>query len=266
MPLTSKQHGATALVTGASSGIGEAFCRTLAQQGFSIVAVARRAERLQDLKQQLEAAYGVTVLPITLDITTSGAAEQVARTVEAHGMAIDILVNNAGYGLLGPFESSERSRVVGMVDLNCRAVVDFTYTFLPAMKARRKGAVIVISSVVGAVPAPWFGVYGATKSFDLYFGEALWGECVGTGVDVLTVLPGLTRTEFQGGAGLRDYHSPYRSAQQVVDSALSALGDRAIVVDGILNKLLVHGSRFVPRGLLLLLSRFIMKKELGGSL
>jgi short-subunit dehydrogenase len=153
-----------------------------------------------------------------------------------------------------------------MVDLNCRAVVDFTYKFLPAMKARKKGAVIVIASVVGAVPAPWFSVYSATKSFDLYFGEALWGECVGTGVDVLTVLPGLTRTEFQGGAGLRDYHSPYRSAQHVVDSALSALGKRAIVVDGLHNKLLVYGSRFLPRGLLLWLSRFIMKKELGGSL
>jgi short-subunit dehydrogenase len=225
--------------------------------------VARRGERLLALKQELEAAHGVTVLPITLDITTPDAAQQVAQIVEAHGMAVDVLVNNAGYGLLGSLEFPERARVLGMVDLNCRAVVDFTYQFLPSMKARKKGAVIIISSIVGTVPAPWFAVYGATKSFDLYFGEALWGECVGTGVDVVTVLPGLTRTEFQGGAGLREYHSPYRSAQQVVDSALAALGKKTIVVDGVFNKLLAHGSRFLPRGLLVMLSRFVMRKELG---
>jgi hypothetical protein len=180
-------------------------------------------------------------------------------------MNVDVLVNNAGFGLLGKVESPEHERAVGMVDLNCRAVVDFTYHFLPAMKTRRRGAVIIVSSVVGSIPVPWFAIYGATKAFDLYFGEALYGECHGTGVDVLTVLPGLTKTEFQGGAGLREYHSPYRTAQQVVDTALRALGRKPIVVDGVFNKMLVHGTRFVPRGILTLVSRLVMKKELGGT-
>jgi short-subunit dehydrogenase len=264
MPISISRHGSVALVTGASSGIGEAFCRTLAARGFSLIAVARREERLQALKGELEAQYGVRVVPVALDITSNDAADRVAAVVESEGLSVDVLVNNAGFGLLGTVESPERERAVGMVDLNCRAVIEFTYRFLPAMKARQRGAVIVVSSVVGSIPVPWFAIYGATKAFDLYFGEALYGECHGTGVDVLTVLPGLTKTEFQGGAGLREYHSPYRTAQQVVDTALKALGRKPIVVDGIFNKMLVHGTRFVPRGILTAVSRFVMKKELHG--
>jgi hypothetical protein len=149
-----------------------------------------------------------------------------------------------------------------MVDLNCRAVVDITAQFLPGMKQRQRGAMIITSSVVGAIPAPWFSVYSATKAFDLYLGEALHAECKGSGVDILTVLPGLTRTEFHAGAGSREYHSPYRSAEQVVQTALSALGRKVIVVDGLLNKLLVHGTRFLPRAIMVTLSRFVMKMEL----
>lgn len=265
MPLSLSRHGSVALVTGASSGIGEAFCRTLAVSGFSIVAVARREDRLQALKLELEARHGIRVVPIVLDITSPDAANRVASVVAAEGMSVDVLVNNAGFGLLGTVESPERERAIGMVDLNCRAVVDFTYRFLPAMKARGRGAVIIVSSVVGSIPVPWFAIYGATKAFDLYFGEALYGECRATGVDVLTVLPGLTKTEFQGGAGLREYHSPYRTAQQVVDTALKALGRKPIVVDGIFNKVLVHGTRFIPRGILTSVSRFVMRKELRGT-
>jgi short-subunit dehydrogenase len=264
MPLSLDKHGSVALVTGASSGIGEAFCRTLAAGGFSLVAVARREERLQALKLELEERHGVRVVPIALDITAPDAARRVASVVEAEGLHVDVLVNNAGFGLLGTVESPEYDRAVGMVDLNCRAVVDFTYRFLPAMKSRGRGAVVIVSSVVGSIPVPWFAIYGATKAFDLYFGEALYGECHGTGVDVLTVLPGLTKTEFQGGAGMREYHSPYRTAQQVVDTAVKALGRKPIVVDGVFNKMLVHGTRIVPRSVLTSISRFVMKKELRG--
>lgn len=129
------------------------------------------------------------------------------------------------------------------------------------MKKRGRGNIVIVSSVVGTLPAPWFATYAATKAFDLYFGEALHGECQGTGVNVVTVLPGLTKTEFQASSGLREHHSPYRSAEQVVASSLSALGKRAIVVDGLLNKILVHGTRFLPRCILLPLSRMVMKYE-----
>ena len=259
------RYGSTALVTGASSGIGESFARRLAIEGFSkIVLVARRADRLLKLKAELEARPGCACVVVALDLGASGATQSLLRSLESHGVfEVDVVVNNAGFGLLGALESLPSDKVSAMVDLNCRAVVEVAHAFLPGMKQRGRGAMIITSSVVGTVPAPWFSVYAATKAFDLYLGEALHGECKGTGVDVLTVLPGLTRTEFHAGLGDREYHSPYRTPEQVVQSSLNALGKKSIVVDGMLNKLMVHGSRFLPRGVSLWLSRRVMKFELG---
>jgi hypothetical protein len=263
--MTTEKYGKVALVTGASSGIGEAFTRALVANGFDVVAVARRREKLEALEQELAGKGRGRVIPMWSDLSQPGAAVALYTELASRGISIDVLVNNAGFGLLGGFEVIDRDRSVGMVELNCRTVVDLTHTFLPPMKERGRGAVIIVSSVVGAIPAPWFSVYGATKSFDLYFGEALYGECKGTGVDVLTVLPGLTRTEFQAGAGMRNYHAPYRGPDQVVSTAFSAIGRKAIVVDGWMNKLAVHGSRFLPRCMLLPLSRFVMRSELGNA-
>lgn len=257
------RYGTTALITGASSGIGASFARRLAIEGFStLIIVARRAERLQELAQEIQGAYACRCIPVVVDLAKAGAVDELHAEVSRQGCTVDLLVNNAGFGLLGALESLAPHRIGEMVDLNCRAVVDLARRFLPGMKERKKGAMIITSSVVGALPTPWFSVYAATKAFDLYLGEALHGECQGSGVDVLTVLPGLTRTEFHAGAGNRDYHVPYRSAEQVVESALRSLGRKSIVVDGMLNKVLVHGSRFLPRGLALALSRAVMKIEL----
>jgi short-subunit dehydrogenase len=258
------RYGQTALITGASSGIGASFARRLAKEGLSnLLVVARRSERLHELKVELESAYRVNVHPIVLDLAAPGAADLLQARVDELGCAVDLLVNNAGFGLLGAFEELEPERLSAMVALNCSAVVDVARRFLPQMKARKRGAMIITASVVGAMPAPWFSVYAASKSFDLYLGEALHAEYRGSGVDVLTVLPGLTRTEFQAGLGDREYHSPYRSAEQVVESSIRALGRKSIVVDGFFNRVLVHGSRFMPRGLALCLSRWVMKVELG---
>lgn len=255
-------YGPVALVTGASSGIGESFTKRLSELGFTVFAVARRVERLEALRDLAAASGGGEVIPVAADLQEPQAAQLVLESVNARGLQVSLLVNNAGFGRLGALESTPREVALGMVDLNCRAVVDLTWRFLPAMKESKRGGIIVTSSVVGTIPTPWFAVYSASKAFDLYFGEALYAECRGSGVDVLTVLPGLTRTEFQAGSGMRDYHSPYRSAEQVVDSALRALGRKPIVVDGVFNKLVSHGSRFLPRGLLLSLARYVMRKEL----
>ncbi len=257
-------YGTTALVTGASSGIGASFARALAREGFTtLVLVARRAERLAQLQTELSQAYGCVVHLIVLDLGSHGAADILQLRLAELSCDVDLVVNNAGFGLLGALEDIPIERVSAMVNVNCGAVVDIARRFLPPMKRRKRGAMIITSSVVGALPAPWFSVYAATKSFDLYLGEALHAECCGSGVDVITVLPGLTKTEFHAGLGDREYHSPYRSAEQVVDSALSALGRKSIVVDGLFNKIVVHGSRFFPRGLALWLSRLVMRIELG---
>ncbi|MFO0417008.1 MAG: SDR family NAD(P)-dependent oxidoreductase [Pseudomonadota bacterium] len=260
------RYGSTALVTGASSGIGESFARRLAQEGFSVlVLVARREDRLLALKAELSERYGCEVVPVVLDLSARDAADLLHAELERGGHRIDLVVNNAGFGLLGAFDQLPVERVSSMVDLNCRAVVDIARRFIPPMRERGRGAMIITSSIVGTLPAPWFSVYAATKAFDLYFGEALHGELRGTGVDVVTVLPGLTKTEFHAGLGERDYHSPYRSAEQVVESALGALGRKSIVVDGLFNKFVVHGTRFLPRGVALWLSRAVMRFELMGS-
>jgi short-subunit dehydrogenase len=255
------KHGKVALITGASSGIGEAFAKRLAAEGCDLVLVARRLDRLQALSEQLAGQYSTKSHIIACDLTAPDSGEQVQSNLVAAGISVDILVNNAGFGVLGDLESIDRSKSLGMVDLNCRAVVDLTHRFLPKMKDNRRGAVIIVSSVVGALPAPWFAVYAATKAFDLCLGEALHSECSDTGVSVVTVMPGLTSTEFQAGAGMRDYHSPYRTPENVVNSALKALGKKAIVADGWYNKLLVHGTRFVPRAMLLMGSRAVMKAQ-----
>ena len=256
-------YGTTALVTGASSGIGEAFVRKLSSQGFTVVAVARREDRLHQLQDEIARERKGKVVPVIADLSQSDGVDTVVRAVEAAGLIVDVLVNNAGVGYLGSVETLDRDKTLSMINLNCRAVVDMTIRFLPGMKERKRGAVIIVSSVVGTIPTPWFSAYSGTKAFDLYFGEGLYGECLGTGVDVVTVLPGLTQTEFQAGAGMREYHSPYRKAEHVVESALSALGKKPIVVDGWFNKILSHGTRFVPRSLLVRISRMVMRKELG---
>jgi short-subunit dehydrogenase len=256
-------YGSTALVTGASSGIGAAFVRKLASLGYTVCAVARREDRLRQLESEIAQEGKGRVIPIVADLSQSDGVDTVVRSVEAAGLAIDLLINNAGVGYLGPVETVDRDKTISMINLNCRAVVDMTIRFLPGMKARKRGAIIIVSSVVGTIPTPWFSAYSGTKAFDLYFGEGLYGECLGTGVDVVTVLPGLTETEFQAGAGMRDYHSPYRKAEHVVESALAALGRKPIVVDGWLNKFLSHGTRFVPRSWLVRISRVVMRKELG---
>jgi short-subunit dehydrogenase len=268
MSLTSKRflkYGTTALVTGASSGIGESFARRLAAEGFStIVLVARRADRLEELAKKLESDFGCRTVAVALDLAEQDSVRKLSHRLLELGCEVDFVVNNAGFGLLGALETLASERVSAMVDLNCRAVAEIARCFISGMKQRGRGAMVITSSVVGAVPAPWFSVYAATKAFDLYLGEALFAENRGTGVDVVTVLPGLTKTEFHAGLGNRDYHSPYRTPEQVVASALGALGRKPIVVDGMLNKLLVHGSRFFPRAMMLSLSRRVMKFELKG--
>ena len=260
-----ERYGSVALVTGASSGIGEAFVRKLLSLGYTVCAVARRGERLQQLESDASQLGVGRVIPIVADLSSPDGVDSVVRAVSEAGLSVDVLINNAGVGYLGSVDTVERGKTLSMIDLNCRAVVDMTVRFLPAMKARKRGAIVIVSSVVGTIPAPWFSAYSATKAFDLYFGESLYGECLGTGVDVVTVLPGLTKTEFQAGAGMREYHSPYRTAEHVVSSALAALGKKPIVVDGWFNKLLSHGTRFIPRSWLVAISRAVMKKELGYS-
>lgn len=181
----------TALVTGASSGIGEQFARQLAERGHDLVLVARRTDRLEKLAEEL--SVGTHVIGCDL----GSEAESLLNRVRELGADVDLLVNNAGFGTHGRFVEIEEGRDAEMVRVNCEAVVTLTRAFLPAMIERGRGGVIVVASTAGMQPLPYEAVYAASKAFALNFTDALHMEVRGTGVKVMSVNPGPVPTEWQ---------------------------------------------------------------------
>jgi short-subunit dehydrogenase len=245
-PPLRERYGEWGLVTGASAGIGAEFARALAREGLSVVLTARRAERLQALASELEKTYHVATRVVAADLADPAGPDRVADAVE--GLEIAVLVNNAGFGAAGRFEKLDRARLREMVQLNCLAPVLLTHRLLPGMRARGRGAIIVVGSVAGRQALPLHGVYSATKAFDLLFGESLAVELEDHGIDVLVLEPGSTETEFQEVA--RETPHPGQSAAEVVAVALDALGRQHSVISGWLNWLRANAAqRLAPRRL-----------------
>jgi short-subunit dehydrogenase len=219
----------TALVTGASSGIGEQFARQLARRDLELILVARRAERLEALAAELP----VRARPIPCDLATEAAS--VAERVAELGATVDLLVNNAGFATSGPFLEHEPARDAEQVRLNCEAIVTLTHAFLPGMVERRRGGIINVASSAGMQPIPYESVYAATKAFAISFTDALHTELRGSGVRVLGVNPGPVPTGFQEAAGYEQGRVgvvPGRiSVEQVVREALAAYdhGSRSVI-------------------------------------
>ncbi|HWW95717.1 MAG TPA: SDR family oxidoreductase [Vicinamibacteria bacterium] len=244
--------GFRALVTGASSGIGVAFARALKAKGERLVLVARRRDRLQELSRELGGEDTAAVL--AADLTEPGAIDRLAEEIHARGFTVDLLVNNAGAGHTSRFHEERRETVLGMIDLNVRALVALTHAFLPGMVARGRGRVINVASNAAFQPVPFLTVYAATKAFVLSFTEGLASELAGTGVRVQALCPGLTATEFlevaETGSGLLINRMPAMSAEDVVACSLRALErGRLRVVAGLTNRLLAGVQRFVPRSI-----------------
>lgn len=246
-----QRYGGAALVTGASSGIGLAFAEALAGRGMNMVLVARRAEALQALAQRLSAQHGVSAWPIACDVSAPEAADDIERQLKAQQIDVGLLVHSAGFGSFGAFAGLEPQAELGMVDVNCRAPLALTYTFLPQMLARGRGGVVFVSSLAAYQPTPYCATYGATKAFVSQLAEALWAELKPQGVDVLSLCPGYVRTGFQQAAHAQQM--PVRGAvlgaAQVVDEGLRALGRKASHIPGRRNWLLSWVSRLMPRAL-----------------
>lgn len=243
--------GKTALITGASSGIGEEFARVLAGRGMHLALVARSEDKLRALADELVAKHGIRAEVIAADLSVPGAAETVRAATQERGITVDMLVNNAGFGTYGPFATLDPVRDHDEVILNVAAVVDLAHTYLPEMVARGDGAIINIASVVAFQPMPYMAVYGATKAFVLSFSEALWAEHHARGVRVLALCPGPTATQFFGTLGATEpMVGPLTSAERVVADALKALErGKSYVVVGRANYGLAQSSRFFPRSL-----------------
>jgi uncharacterized protein len=238
----------TALVTGASSGIGEQFARQLAARGTDLVLVARRADRLEALAGELSTDAHV----LACDLITDGPS--LASRVAELDLDIDLLVNNAGFGTSGPFLEHDPARDAEQVRLNCEAVITLTSAFLPPMVERGRGGIINVASTAGLQPIPYESVYAATKAFVISFTDALHTELRGSGVRVMSVNPGPVPTEWQQVAG----YDPGRtgvvpgeiSAEQVVRESLAAYDrGRRFIIPGRTIRWLMRATGRSPRAL-----------------
>lgn len=244
---------ATALITGASAGLGIEFAKLFAKDGHSVVLVARREDRLQELAKSIE-GLGIKAWVIALDLTAAGAAEELFAKVSALGVEIEYLVNNAGFGISGPFAVQPLTKSLEMIDLNIRSLTEITRLFLPDMLKRRSGRILNVGSTAGFQPGPNMTVYYASKAYVNSFSEALHEELAGTGVTCTILAPGPTETEFAEVAGLRNanlFKKRLTAAALPVarDGYNAMMKGKAMKISGHLNNLQVQGLRLAPRRL-----------------
>jgi short-subunit dehydrogenase len=241
----------TALITGASSGLGAEYARLFAADKHGLVLVARRKERLEAIATELRSAHAVKVDVVPADLATPGGAARVVEQAGRLGAQIEFLVNNAGFGASGAFAELELARELEMIQLNIASLVILTRSFLPGMIARRSGRILNIGSTAGFPPGPFMAVYYASKAFVNSFSEALWYELKGTGVTATVSCPGATATEFADVAG--NSRSLLFRLGAANPKAVAAQGYRAMmkgkpmVIHGFKNKLTVQSLRISPR-------------------
>ena len=238
----------TALVTGASGGIGKELSLILAREGYDIIAVARNADALDSLAEQVRSEYGREVRVIPCDLSVPGAARDMCSDVGS----IDVLVNNAGFGDYGPFVDCDPDKQMRMIDLNVRALTDITRSVLPGMVERGKGRILNIASVAAFEPGPLMSVYYATKAYVLSFSEAIQEELRGTGVTVTALCPGPTNTGFASAAGATGSNL-FKEAAGADVRKVAAYGYRCmmrgkpVAVCGLTFKFLIFCIRLLPR-------------------
>lgn len=248
----------TALVTGASSGIGAEIARELARRGHGVTLVARSAAKLEALAGELRAT-GVRAEVIACDLTDRAARAGLLGAIEGRGLVVDVLVNNAGLSTLGPVAASDPDAEMKMIELDVVAVADLCSRFLPGMVERRRGAVLNVASTAAFQPLPGQAGYGAGKSFVLSYTQSLAGELKGTGVTATTLCPGPVATGFGEAAGFSKKDAEealpkvmWVSAADVARSAVDGLGKgRLVVIPGTANRVAAALSQVAPRTLLL---------------
>ena len=257
MALPQPAADSTALVTGASSGIGEAIARELARRGHGLTLVARREERLRTLADELGGGDGARVEVIAADLSDAAERQRLAARTDELGLDVEILVNNAGFGSPHEVVDADREQLVEMVRVNCEALLDLQARYLRGMVQRGRGAVINIASTAAFQPIPGTATYAATKAFVLSLSEATHAEVRGDGVAVTAVCPGPVKTEFVGAAGLAaaEDNLPEIFWTDVADVARAAVDGaakgRRVVVPGLMNRAGAISGQHAPRGLAL---------------
>ncbi|MBO0982137.1 SDR family oxidoreductase [Microbacterium sp. SD291] len=244
----------TALITGASSGLGAEFAAQLARRGADVVLVARREERLRELSEDITREHGVRATPIALDLAAPDAPAALRAQLDERGIRIHTLINNAGFGSKGAFVDADAARIAEMIQVNVASLVGLTREFLPDLVSDGRGALVNLASIAAYQPCPGMAVYGASKAFVLSFTEAIAHETAGSGLRVLALSPGATATEFFEVVGTRPFTSRFEAPETVVALAMRLLDRRrtpASVVSGRLNALFSRLAGIVPRRLVL---------------
>ena len=258
MALPKPDKNTTVVVTGASSGIGAELARELARRGYGVTLVARRRDKLTELADELHAEHDVVAAVEAADLQDAGGRDRLADALKDRGVVG--LVNNAGYGDANPFLEADLDWLQGMVQLNCQALLHLTGRFVPAMVERGAGAVLNIASLAACQPIPNMATYAATKSFVLFFSEAVHTELAGTGVSVTAVQPGPVKTDFWELAGEKGRNPgvAFVPASEVAKQAVDGMVEgRRTVVPSLKWKGAAVAGRFVPRTVQLpLMKRF----------
>jgi uncharacterized protein len=252
----------TALVTGASGGIGEDLARLLAAGGRNVVLLARSADKLQALAGELSAAHRIDATVLAADLSDAGATTEIGRTLSARGMTIDILVNNAGFGTSGSFTREDPDEQLNMLQVNVVALTALTRALLPGMIERKHGRILNVASTAAFQPGPFMAVYYASKAYVLSLSEALAEETAGTGVTVTCLCPGPTSTGFQDRAHVEKSRlfkltRVARSADVAQAGYDGMLAGRRLVIPGLMNKITAQSIRISPRASVLKIVRFL---------
>lgn len=252
----------TALITGCTSGIGEAFTRILAKEKYNLILVARNLEKANKLNDELSAVHGISTHTIICDLEKPGAADYVYQQTIASGLHVSLLINNAGFNEQGNFLTTNRAKEVDMINLHAVFTTEMMKLFLPSMLQQKKGHILNVGSTGSFIPCPGDAVYAATKAYLLSVSKAINAELKGTGVTITTLCPGSTATEFAKKAGMEEtllFKLFVMKPEMVANIGYKALMKRkASVIAGIYNKILVFSSYLLPNSLM----NYLTKKML----
>lgn len=250
-------EGQTALVTGASAGIGVDLAECFARDGYDLILTARSEGPLNEVARRLASAHGVKTHVIAQDLGAIGGGSALAQAIAQRGLSVDVLVNNAGYGHAGALTSSDLATQLGMIDLNVRALVELTYLFWDKMLANKRGGVLNVASTAAFQPGPLMANYYASKAYVLSFSEALWEEARGTGVHVSCLCPGPTVSKFRERAGTGKTRLAKNAGAAMASAPVARQGyegfrrNTRVVITGARNAFQANMVKFLPRTTLL---------------
>jgi len=255
----------TALITGASNGIGLELAKVHASKGDNLILVARNIQKLNDLKLELEKQYGISVYNIEKDLSIVNAAQEVYNDIKQKGLSVDYLINNAGFGDFGLFHLSDWKKTEQMIALNITALTQFTRLYLSDMVKTGQGKIMNVASTAAFQPGPTMAVYFATKSYVLHFTEAISNEIEGTGVTITALCPGATESGFMDAASLQE-SKLFKGKKLPTSKEVAIFGydqmmkGKVVAIHGLMNYIMANSSRFTPRSVVLKIVRMIQDK------